>query len=64
MSRLQRLITPALLAEGKTLVDHIPELEDNEEHNFYVDLSYSGFQDEDIFDILETYLNLTEMQNP
>ena len=64
MSRLQRLITPALLAEGKNLVDTSPDLEDNEEHMFYVDLSYSGIQDTDIFDVLECYLNFPEMDHP
>ena len=64
MSRLKRLITPDLLAEGKNLVDPRPETEDDDEHAFYVDLSYSGLQDEEIFNVLECYLNLPEMDNP
>ena len=64
MSRLQRKITPDLLAEGKNLVDPRPETEDDDEHAFYVDLSYSGLQDEEIFDVLECYLNLPQMDNP
>ena len=64
MSRLQRKLTPDLLAEGKNLVDPRPETEDDDEHAFYVDLSYSGLQDEEIFNVLECYLNLPEMDNP
>ena len=64
LSRLQRKITPEQLAEGKNLVEPSPDLEDDDDNLYFVDQYYSGVHDDDIYNILECYLNLPEMEHP
>ena len=64
LSRLQRLITPDQLAEGKNLVEPSPEFDDEEDNAYFFDQYYSGVHDEDIYDTLECYLNLPDMEHP
>ena len=64
LSRLQRKITPEQLAEGKNLVEPSPELEDDDDNLYFVDQYYSGVHDNDIYNILECYMNLPEMEHP
>ena len=63
LSRLQR-ITPEQLAEGKNLVEPSPEYNEEEDYLYFVDQLYSGVHDKDIFNALECYLNLPEMEHP
>ena len=64
LSRLTRLITPAQLAEGKILVEPIPEDEIDDEETFFIDQEYSGVLDEEIQNTLDGYLNLLDSENP
>ena len=64
LSRLHRTITPNQLAEGKNLVNAIPDIENENDHVHFVDQYYSGVHDKEIFDMLECYLNLPETENP
>ena len=64
LSRLQRKITPEQLAEGKNLVKPSPELEDDDDNLYFVNQYYSGVHNDDIYNILECYLNLPEMEHP
>ena len=64
LSRLQRLITPAQLAEGKNLVEPITDDEEDNELAFLQELEHSGILDNEIQDSLECYLNLPESDSP
>ena len=65
LSRLQRLITPAQLAEGKNLVEPVTDTEETDDKDaFFLDQHFSGIFDKDIQDSLECYLNLPESENP
>ena len=64
LSCLQQKITPEQLAEGKNLVKPSPELEDNDDNMYFFDQYYSGVHDDDIYNILECYMNLLEMEHP
>jgi hypothetical protein len=67
-SRLYCLITPAQIAEGKTLVE--PTEVSNEEQGevYFLDQEYSGIYDDKVWGCIECYLNLPETshldQNP
>ena len=64
LSRLQRLITPAQLAEGKNLVEPITDDEEDNELAFLQEIEHSGILDNEIQDSLECYLNLPESDSP
>jgi len=62
LSRLNRLITPAQLAEGKSLVE--PDVVSDDEDKHFIDQVQSGVCDQNINDILGCYINLPESDNP
>ena len=64
LSRLKRLVTPAQLAEGKSLVEPSTDDEEDNEIAYLQELEYSGILDRDIQDNFECYLNLPESENP
>ena len=64
LSRLHRLITPAQLAEGKNLIEPIPDDEIDDEEAFFIDQEYSGVLDEDIQNSLGCYLNFPDSESP
>ena len=69
LSRLERLPTPTELANAKDLIpiskDKVNVIEDEEElENYFIDEQYSGFDDEDISNVIEAYLNLPELEIP
>lgn len=66
LSRLDRLATPAEIADAKYLVEPTPvtDTDDDEFENLYTDLDYSGFADNEINEILDCYLNLPELDIP
>ena len=63
LSRLQRKITLDLLREGKPLFE-TTESEASDLDLFYIDQVYSGVIYDDIYNILECYLMLPEMNSP
>ena len=62
LSRLHRLITPAQIAEGKSLVE--PAVVSDDEDDYFIDQIQSGVWDQDIRDVLGCYVNLPESENP
>ena len=64
LSRFQRLVTPAQLAEGKNLVEPSTDDEEDNEIAYLQELEYSGILDRDIQDSFECYLNLPESEKP
>ena len=65
LSRLERLLTPAQLAEGKPLVEPaIVSDEEDDDSAYFLDQEYSGVVDNDIYNSLGCYLNLPESENP
>ena len=64
LSRLNCLITPAQLAEGKILVEPVTDDESDNEEAHFLDLEYSGLFNNEIEECLECYLNLPDSQNP
>ena len=64
LSRLQRRIPPDLLREGKPLVETTERDQNDEEVLYFLYQHFSGAIDEDIFHIMECYLNLPEMEHP
>jgi len=60
LSRLHRLVTPAQITEGKRLVD--PSGVSDDDYDFYfLDQAYTGFEDNDLCETFECYLNLPEI---
>ena len=62
--RLHCTITPTQLAEGKNLVNTIPDTDNEDDQVYFVDQYYSGVHDKEIFDMFECYLNLPETEKP
>jgi hypothetical protein len=63
LSWLHCLVTPAQIAEGKSLVD--PAVVSNDEDELYfLEQEYTGLNDDEIWQMLECYLNLPEMPHP
>jgi hypothetical protein len=60
---LHRLVTPAQIAEGKKLIEPA-EVSIEEEDIAYVLDQYSGLYDEDVWECIECYLNLTDTPHP
>jgi hypothetical protein len=62
LSRLHRLVTPAQITEGKSLVDPAVVSDDNK--LYFLDQEYAGFNDNELTEMLECYLNLPEIPHP
>jgi hypothetical protein len=63
LSRLHRLVTAAQIAEGKSLVDPAV-VSDNNDEVYFLDQEYTGFNDSELTEMLECYLNLPEIPHP
>jgi hypothetical protein len=63
LSRLHRLVTPAQIAEGKSLIDPAVVSDDKDEL-YFLEQEYAGLNDDEIWQTLECYLNLPEMPHP
>ena len=63
LSRLHRLVTPAQIAEGKSLVDPAV-VSDDEDEGYFLEQEYAGFNDDELTELLECYLNLPEIPHP
>ena len=67
LSRLEIIPTPAQLAEGKKLVEPAEVTDDEGDENdeaYFLDQEFSGLYDNDIWDCIECYLNLPELEHP
>ncbi len=64
LSRLHRLVTPAQIAEGKTLVEPAEVSNEGEDKAHFLDQEYSGLYDEDVWECIECYLNLSDTPHP
>eukprot|EP00804_Cyclotella_cryptica_P003872 CCRYP_015762-RB/>CCRYP_015762-RB protein AED:0.23 eAED:0.23 QI:0/-1/0/1/-1/0/1/0/451 len=62
LSRLHRLVTPAQITEGKSLVD--PAVDSDDYELYFLDQEYAGFNDDELKETLECYLNLLEISHP
>ncbi len=60
LSRLNPLITPAQIAEGKCLVKPAV-VSDNEDDMHFLTQEYSGYHEDDLVGVIECYLNLPEI---
>ena len=58
--QLHHTITPAQFAKGENLVNTIPDIDNKDDQDYFVDQYYSGIHDKEIFDIFKCYLNLPE----
>jgi len=63
LSRLHRLVTPAQIAEGKSLIDPAVVSDDKDEL-YFLEQEYAGLNDDEIWQTLVCYLNLPEMPHP
>ena len=63
LSWLRRLVTPAQIAEGKSLIDPAV-VSDDEDELYFLEQEYRGLNDDEIWQMLECYLNLLEMPHP
>jgi hypothetical protein len=69
LSHLEIIPTPAQLAEGKKLVEptEVTVTDDEGDENdeaYFLDQEFSGLYDNDIWDCVECYLNLPELEHP
>ena len=68
LSRLERLPTPAQLAEGKKLVEPAEvtdeETDSSDDEAYFLEKEFSGLYDETIWDVIKCYLNLPEAEHP
>jgi hypothetical protein len=60
LSRLNRLVTPAQIAEGKNLVEPAVVSNEEEDKAYFLDQEYSGLYDENVWECIECYLNLPD----
>ena len=63
LSRLHRLVTPAQIVEGKSLVDPAV-VSDDEDEGYFLDQEYAGLDDIELAEAFECYLNLPEIPHP
>jgi hypothetical protein len=63
LSQLHRLVTLAQIVEGKSLVDSAVDSDDDDEL-YFLDQEYTGFDDDDLQETFECYLNLPEIPHP
>ena len=61
-SRLHCLITLAQIAEGKKLVE--PAEIEEEDEAYFLDQEYSGLYNDDVWECIECYLNLSDTPHP
>ena len=65
LSRLLCLPTPSQITEGKKLVEPAVALDDeDDDKGFFTSCEDSGCLDDDIYNIFECYLNLSELPDP
>ncbi len=60
LSRLYWLVTPAQIAEGKKLIEPTEVSYEEEDKAYILDQEYSGFYDDEVWECIECYLNLSE----
>ncbi len=63
-SRIHCLVTPAQIAEGKKLIELTEVSIEKEDKVYFLDQEYSGLYDEDVWECIECYLNLTDTPHP
>jgi hypothetical protein len=63
LSCLHRLVTPAQITVGKSLIDPAVVSDDKDEL-YFLEQEYAGLNDDEIWQTLECYLNLPEMPHP
>ncbi len=65
LSRLHRLVTQAQIVEGKKLVEPAEVSIEEEDKAYFLDQEYSGlYNDKDIWECIECYLNLPDTPHP
>jgi hypothetical protein len=65
LSRLHHLVTPAQIAEGKKLIEPTEVSNEEEDKGYFLDQEYSGlYDDENIWECIECYLNLPDTPHP
>jgi hypothetical protein len=64
LSRLHCLVTPAQITEGKKLVEPSEVSNEEEDKAYFLDQEYSGLYDEDVWEHIECYLNLSDTPHP
>jgi hypothetical protein len=57
---LHCLVTSAQITEGKKLLEPAEVSNEEEDKAYFLDQEYSGLYDEDVWECIECYLNLTE----
>jgi hypothetical protein len=60
LSRLHCLVTLAQIVEGKKLVEPAEVSNEEEDKAYFLDQEYSGLHDEDLWECIECYLNLSD----
>ena len=60
LSRLNRLITPTQIAEGKSLIEPTV-VSDDDNDMYFLTQEYSGYHEDDLVGVIECYLNLPEI---
>jgi len=63
LSRLHCLVTPAQIAEGKSLIAPAV-VSDDEDELFFLEQKYTGLNDDEIWKTVECYLNFPEIPHP
>ncbi len=64
LSRLHCLVTPAQITEGKKLVEPAEVSIEEEDEAYFLDQKYSGLYNENIWECIEHYLNLSDTPHP
>ncbi len=62
--RLNHLVTPAQIVEGKKLVEPTKISNKEREEVYFLDQEYSGLYDDEVLKCIECYLNLPESPHP
>eukprot|EP00804_Cyclotella_cryptica_P012762 CCRYP_010538-RA/>CCRYP_010538-RA protein AED:0.34 eAED:0.34 QI:0/-1/0/1/-1/0/1/0/303 len=63
LSWLHRLVTPAQIVEGKSLVNPAV-VSDDEDEGYFLDQEYTSINDNELVETLDCYLNLPEIPHP
>ena len=63
LSKLNCLITPAQIAEGKCLVEPTM-VSDDKDGMYFLTQEYSGYHEDDLAGVIKCYLNLLEIPHP
>jgi hypothetical protein len=64
LSRLHHLVTLAQIAKGKKLVELAEVSNEEEDKAYFLDQKYSGLYDNNVWDLIECYLNLPNTPHP